>query len=661
MLKLAPKLLFGLSIMALGAPYAHAGQKDPNFFDLLFGARRHQNQQTFAPPSQPQSPWWEKSQRVDQGPPVQKLSRKKRAVIAATAVIAAADETADPEFQLPGLGMGNVNYMPPVVAPVFDPTFANLPAQGPEAEAIRTVLADRNTPIRAVEAERKAITAFYKANGFKPMWVDSGHLNSKAAEVMKVLAAAADDGLLAKNYLPEVLPAFADADAAIGNDAAKQARLDVGLTLAALRFARHISGGQFDPNRLSLYNDIKPDPVNADEALKLLASSEIPASYLQSLAPKHPQYAVLKAELGKLNAGANVAVVPVAAGPTVKAGKTDARIPAVRARLEALGYAGKSTTPIGDEQKLDQDLAIGLMALQTANKLKPSGVLDGATVKLLNRDETGERRGKLISNLERLRWLPKNLGERYVFVNQASYTVNVLDKGQVAWHSKVIVGQPTKQTYSFNDQISQVVFNPKWGVPVSIIINEYGPKMRRDPGYLDRNGFIVVNLKGEEIGSSAVNWYNISATPNFGVQQLAGGGNALGELKFLFPNAHDIYMHDTPTKNLFNDTVRAFSHGCVRVQNPREFAQVLLGWNKEQVVKGLAISDTHSVQLPQKVPVYLTYFTAWADDAGKLQFYDDIYGRDAAVAKALAYDPAAKVKDINSLAAGSIVGGITQN
>ena len=658
MLKLAPKLLFGLSILALGATQTQAGQNKPNFFDLLFGGQRHQNQQSFAPPpqQQQQAPWWQQSKQVDQGQgqPTQNVGRKKKFGVAG------ADETADPEFQLPGLGMGNVDYLPPVVAPVFDPTAATLQGQGPEAEAIRNLLSDRNTPIKAVETERKAVAAFYKANGFKPLWMEAGHLNSKAADVLKVLAAAPDDGLLAKNYMPEVLTSFTDADI-VASDATKQARLDVGMTVAALHYARHLSGGQFDPNRLSLYNDIKPEVVNADEALKLLSSSEIPASYLQSLAPKHPQYAVLKAELGKLTSDGGAAVIPVAAGPTVKPGKSDARLPAVRQRLEALGYSGKPTTPVVDEQKLDQDLAIGLMALQTANKLKPSGVLDGATVKLLNRDETGERRQKLISNLERLRWLPKNLSERYVFVNQASYTVNVMDKGQVAWHSKVIVGQPTKQTYSFNDQISQVVFNPKWGVPVSIIINEYGPKMRKDPSYLDRNGFIVVNLKGEEIGSSSVDWYNISATPNFGIQQLAGGGNALGELKFLFPNAHDIYMHDTPTKNLFNDQVRAFSHGCVRVQNPREFAQVLLGWNKDQVVKGLAISDTHSVPLPQKVPVYLTYFTAWADDTGKLQFYDDIYGRDAAITKALAYDPGTKVKNINTLAAGSITGGLTQN
>ena len=658
MSKLASKLLFGLSILAVGATQAHAGQRQPNFFEQLFGVRHAQPQQGQQRYSPSQQPWWQQGQnQYDTGTGSPRTARDKKFSIAGV------DDTADPEFQLPGLGMGTIDYMPPVVAPIFDPTFAALQAQGPEAEAIRNLLADRATPLKAAEAERKAVSAFYKANGFKPFWLESGHLNGKGTEILKVLSSASEDGLLAKNYLPEVLTNYADADTAVANDGAKQARLEVGLTAAALHYARHISGGQFEPNRLSLYNDIKPDPVNADEALKFLASSEIPASYLHSLAPQHPQYALLKAELGKMSAANEVAFVPIAAGPTVKPGKSDARLPAVRDRLVALGYLTKPDAPVADEKVLDQDLAIGLMAVQTANKLKPTGAFDAATLKLLNRDETGDRRLKLVSNMERLRWLPKNLGERHVFVNQAAYNVNVMDKGQVAWRSKVIVGQPTKQTYSFYDQIQTVVFNPKWGVPASIIINEYGPKMRKDPGYLDRNGFIVVDLNGQEIGTDSVDWWHIGANPNFGVQQLAGGDNALGELKFLFPNAHDIYMHDTPTKNLFNDPVRAFSHGCVRVQNPREFAQVLLGWSKEQVVTGLANQDTHSVQLPQKVPVYLTYFTAWADDTGKVQFFNDIYGRDAAMGKALAYDPAARVKGNggNVLADSAVTGGLKQN
>jgi L,D-transpeptidase YcbB len=269
--------------------------------------------------------------------------------------------------------------------------------------------------------------------------------------------------------------------------------------------------------------------------------------------------------------------------------------------------------------------------------------------------------------MERLRWLPKNLGERHVFVNQAAFEVNVMDHGASVWKSRVVVGKPMTQTYAFSDQISTVVFNPTWGVPASIIINEYGPKSRRDPSYLDRNGFVVTDLSGNQVSSSSVDWWGMGKNPKFGVQQPSGAGNALGELKFLFPNAHDIYMHDTPSKELFASNMRAFSHGCVRVQNPREFAQTLLGWSADKVASNIAQGDSHSVALPQKVPVHLTYFTAWSDANGNIQYYGDIYGRDASLQKAfLSISGNQKLQNEADVlaqtgSAPKIDGGLTQN
>ncbi len=645
-------LFLGLSVLALNVSSANAGQA--NFFDLLFG--NHHNQvhpqpgfNTGNPP-----PWWQDKQASA------KPKHHKRPLVPADSLYG---DGTDPEQQIPGLGMGLVDYMPPLVTPLFDPTFIAMQGATPEAEAIRVTLADKSSSIKAVESERKAVLSFYKASGFKPVWSADGHLTPRADEVLKALSTAPTEGLVSKNYLPEVLTSFDGAEAAVTGDAIKQARLDIGLTLASLHYARQISGGQFEPGRLSLYNDIKPESANADEVLKVLADTPSPADYLSSLAPKNPQYAIFKSELAKLDTSSPSTLAPIAAGPIIKPGKADARIPSIRTRLAALGYIGGTISGGVDAEKLDQDLVIGVMAFQTASKMKPNGTIDAATLKALNKDEAADHRAKLLANMERLRWLPKNLGARYVFVNQAAFDVNLMDGGKSTWKSRVIVGQPTKQTYAFSDQIQTVVFNPKWGVPASIIVNEYGPKMRKDRNYLDRNGFIVTDLKGNEIDSQSVDWWHIGITPNFGIQQPAGGDNALGELKFLFPNGHDIYMHDTPTKKLFADSVRAYSHGCVRVQNPREFAQILLGWNKDQVEKGLAIEDTHSVQLPQKVPVHLTYFTAWTDDTGKVQYYDDIYGRDGAMAKAFAYDPNAK-KPVNTtdvVAQSALTGGIIQN
>jgi L,D-transpeptidase YcbB len=173
-------------------------------------------------------------------------------------------------------------------------------------------------------------------------------------------------------------------------------------------------------------------------------------------------------------------------------------------------------------------------------------------------------------------------------------------------------------------------------VPQSIIVNEYLRKLIRDPGYLDRQGFKVVNQKGKVVSSRSVNWagYDSSNSP-VGVQQPPGSGNALGELKFLFPNKYSIYMHDTPTKSLFSQSMRAFSHGCVRVENPREFARVLLGWDRAKIDRTVDSKNSQSVPLPQKIPIHIAYFTAWPDSAGKMQYFNDIYGRDEAMERGL--------------------------
>jgi L,D-transpeptidase YcbB len=289
--------------------------------------------------------------------------------------------------------------------------------------------------------------------------------------------------------------------------------------------------------------------------------------------------------------------------------------------------------------------------------------LDSATVKAFNVDHRDDDRQRLVYNMERLRWLPKNLGSRYVFVNQAAFEVNVMDHGKSAWKSRVIIGLPMNQTVSFSDQVETVVFNPTWGVPASIIVNEFGPKSRKDPGYLDKNGYKVINASGEVVSSRSINWWTFGQAPKFGVQQPSGDGNALGELKFLFPNDHSIYMHDTPTKNLFAKSSRAFSHGCVRVQNPREFAEVLLGWNKDDIAATIRAGEILPVNLKQKTPVHLTYFTAWTDSDGKINYYDDVYGRDAAMAKAFAFGTTAKKPGSTDkiVENSEIIGDLTQN
>ncbi len=660
--RLAPKIVASLACFAVlfGSPAAESKtlvKKRVGFFESLFGASTHR-QPTIVNPNGDKINWWEEQQLRRQqsgidliyGSPNPKKNRQN-----------AIAEFAEPEPLL-GLGMGIVAYQPPIVATVFDASFLNLSAATPEAEAIRLVLSDRNNNIRSVDIERKAIIALYKSNDFKPLWTDTGHISARANAILKIFANSASDGLVPTNYLPAGLESFDNADSAIVGDAQKLAKFDVALTAATLKYARQISGGQFDPNRLSLYNDIKPEPVNADSALRVLAFTPYPEAYLGGLTPKNPQYAIFKDQLSKVKVD-SAPIDLVAAGRTVKAGKTDSRIPQIRAKLQTLGVLSADDAVNSNEELLDTAVSTSLKAFQKSNNLKQTGALDAATVKVFNADHRDDERQALIYNMERLRWLPKNLGYRYVLVNQPAFEVNVMQGGKSVWNSRVVVGRPMTQTYAFSDSIETVVFNPTWGVPASIIVNEYGPKSRKDPSYLDRNGFKVINSSGDVVSSEDIDWYGMGQVPNFGVQQPAGDGNALGELKFVFPNVHDIYMHDTPSKNLFAESMRAFSHGCVRVQNPRGFAEALLGWSQTDIAATISTGDSLPVKLKQATPVHLTYFTAWTSEDGKIHYYNDIYGRDAAMAKAFAFGNAPKNLSSTDkiVQTGSISGEMIQN
>jgi murein L,D-transpeptidase YcbB/YkuD len=238
--------------------------------------------------------------------------------------------------------------------------------------------------------------------------------------------------------------------------------------------------------------------------------------------------------------------------------------------------------------------------------------------------------------MERLRWLPRYLGKRYVFVNQAAFQLRMVDEGREIWRTKVIVGKPNTQTVAFSDKMETVIFNPSWGVPASIMKNEMIPKLLRDPDYLDRLGYrIVIPGSNKVIQSSWVDWwrYRDGKVP-FLIQQPPGDDNALGEVKFLFPNAHDIYMHDTPYRELFAKDVRALSHGCVRIENPRHFAELLLGLDAADIDARIEGGVSEQTPVTKETAVHLTYFTAWPQDDGRIVYYDDIYGRDQRMARA---------------------------
>jgi len=536
----------------------------------------------------------------------------------------------------PGYGMGNLTYVPDNLVALVQESLAAPRPTDAAAAAIYDALTDPDLSIRIVQEEKQAILDHYVATGFRPLWIEDGKLAPRAEAVLALLAAAGEEGLEPAHYLPPSLASFDAASRPMAGDMQALARLDLGLTAMAVKYARHASGGQFDPRRLSRYNDVTPETLSATQAIKVLAYSPFPDSYLRDLQPKHPAYAAMKSALAELRqevAGREFVLIP--GGKRVKPGQSSTRIVALRSRLADLALLPPEAGLDANSETLDATLSAALKRFQKDAKIKQTGALDNATVAALNDHGSDRDLRRLTYNMERMRWLPKTLGSKFVFVNTAAFQVSVMDHGSEIWRSKVIVGKPMNQTSAFHDEIESVVFNPSWGVPPSIIANEYLPKLWEDPSYLDREGFLVTDSSGEVIPSYYIDWNAYSGRVPFDIQQPPGDGNALGQLKFLFPNKHDIYMHDTPTKKLFAKDMRAYSHGCVRVQNPREFATVLLGWSRTKIANNVESGVSQTVKLPAKVPVHLTYFTAWPDENGKILYFNDIYGRDQTMEKAL--------------------------
>ncbi len=622
-------IIAGVALMA-ESTFAQESERPrrKGFFESLFGVKPKPRKQTFDSRA-----WWEDDPsdvRIIRPPQQQKT--KKNAAIKRKNV-----QTAfiDPEVS-EGFGMGNIAYALPKLAPVFNPAFRTVITDDTEASAIRAVLTDKSTDLRATENIRTAVLKHYESTGFKPLWTNQGVIHARAIAALAELAKAGEEGLEPLRYKPASIESFDVAANQFQADILGAAHFDVSLTVAALSYALHQSGGAFEPERLSAYHDLKPEAVLPTVALRVLAHSPFPGEYLKSLAPTHPAYAVMKTELAAMPSVEAPEVM--AEGKRIRIGQKDPRVAQLRQLLLAQGHLGAAGAEVDfdKEDVLDKTLAKALKAYQAAKGIPQTSNLDTATVRTINGPDLGARRDMLLTNMERLRWLPKQLGNRHVFVNQASYLVDVFDQNKLVWESNVIVGKPFTQTNVFSDTMETVVLNPSWGMPQSILLGEYLPKLRANPGYFDKIGYKVINSSGKVVPSRSINWSSVGSGSGIGVQQPPGESNALGKVKFLFPNKHSIYMHDTPNRHLFAESKRNFSHGCVRVENPVEFASVLLKLDQADVDADIATGESKSIKISTPTQVHLTYFTVWPDKTGKLQFYSDAYGRDTTLREARA-------------------------
>ena len=500
------------------------------------------------------------------------------------------------------------------------------------AQTVFTSLKTGASAVRVTRKQKKAIVKFYKERNFSPVWTDMDGLTVKGAELLAILSRAEEEGLEAIHYLPPLMSSFTDSLEEVESDLRLLSRLEIDLTAMALRYGMDASGGRIIPNRLSGYHDLNPPTVAPHKILARLAASEAPSAYLSSLHPQTAAYKALKAELARFQrTDTQTVLVPIPTGGTIRPGQSDERIAIIRNRLIKGGYLQETASrDDGYGALYDEELEQAVRAFQRDRKLKPDGIIGARTIASFNGIRQLNKRRAIILNMERLRWYAHKFPANYVIANQAAFELQVIRNHRQVWKTKIIVGKPKFQTSVFVDQMEMVVFNPYWGVPQSIIRNEMLPKLINNPGYLDRLGYEVYNGRGQRISSSRVSWWNYGSggVIPFAVRQPPGNKNALGRIKFLFPNKHAIYMHDTPSKHLFKRRSRAYSHGCVRVYKPRIFAQKILGWSPDQIEQKINSGVNEKYVLPRKIPVYLTYFTAWPDSSGKIRYFSDVYGRD---------------------------------
>lgn len=473
--------------------------------------------------------------------------------------------------------------------------------------------------------------AVYEARGHAPIWLAGD--GAAARTLIATLREAESHGLPTARYAPERLAAM------VAEGGGPEA--EIALSRAFLLYARDVSSGLLDP-RGAVRNTWR-EPLRRDPAALLGGAADASdlAAFLAALPPQDPEYDRLRALYAELRDGENAGrwSPALGRGPTLREGDSGSQVAALRARLRALGDL--DAAPAAAPELFDAALADAVRGFQRRHGLNQDAAVGPRTRAALDA-EPGWRVTQAAINLERLRWMNRPLGGRRVVVNQADFTVTLSENGRVLFRERVVIGTPRDQTVEFSDEMEYLVLNPTWHVPRSIATEELLPQLREDPALLARRNMRLTRSDGGPVpldpSSHDFSDYTAADFP-YRIRQRPSAGNALGRVKFMFPNDFAIYLHDTPSKHLFKRDRRAYSHGCVRVQDPLRLAEALLAPQMDDprgfIDRVLAAGKERYVNLAEHVPVHLVYRTAWVDAEGRAQFRSDVYGRDRDAARAL--------------------------
>ena len=485
---------------------------------------------------------------------------------------------------------------------------------------------------------------FYRERGFRPGWFRNHALLPQAQTLLDLLPKAADEGLDPKKYQVKDFAKMASALQAAGSDTTRRNALeretDVALTGTYLLWASDYYRGVANPHDVKDTSwQVKPNKIKLHKALLTFLGERKSRYNYYEFAPLHPEYEGLKKALARYRAQERAGGWPLLpALLKLRPGQSAAAVPALRQRLSG-GSASRADSSVA-ALVYDTALVRQVKAFQQDAGLRPDGTVSGKTLQQLN-VPIAARIDQLILNMERWRWLPKKFEADYLLVNIPEYKLHVIEDGKEAFAMRVIVGKTLNATPIFSDRMEYVVLAPYWNVPYSIIDKEMRPRLIANPNYLDRLDMEVVSGTGRKakvVAPSSIDWAGVTENNfRYTVRRRPGPKNDLGDVKFIFPNVNDVYLHDTPHDELFSETQRNFSHGCVRVQEPLKLAAYLLrekaGWTPAAIRDTIATRREKYISLKQKLPVYLVYFTAWADASGHPHFREDIYGHDKALAK----------------------------
>jgi L,D-transpeptidase YcbB len=497
-------------------------------------------------------------------------------------------------------------------APPPDPLAALDPADRAVAEKIRDLLAAKADKIFTGKKERAAVEAFYQNRNLAPLWLDKGVENARAKAAIARLKAADAEGLEAKDYkIPDLTSTNPDA----------LAEADLKLTQTVLTYTRHLQAGRFPYNRISQNNiELAQQPPDAAEVLTRIADAKDAGKALDEYSPPHEAYKKLKAMLAEMRGKTGGAgAKEIADGPLLKpaAAKAqpmeDGRVPLLRERL------GLTITGDPSDLKYDAKLVEAVKKFQKGVDLPVTGNLDSKTIRELNGPPRSHQLDLVVANMERWRWYPRDLGRAHVIVNQPDFSLKVVHNGAQVWTTRIVIGKPNMATPLLSETMKYITINPTWNVPPSIVHNEYLPALQQDPTVLERMGLKLVRNRDGGVH----------------IYQPPGEANALGRIRFNFPNRFLVYQHDTPDKQLFAHDIRAYSHGCMRVQDPAKYAEVLFNisrpnenWTADRIKKMFGTAE-QDIQLPERIWVHLTYQSAFVDEAGKLQIRRDVYNLDS--------------------------------